>query len=186
MLVLSAMFVGMTLFGGISLQMKALRDGKDPMSMDPTDDKGLKFWTQAALQGGGLGHIGNLLLNAPEERGSRGWEGTLGILGPVAGSAGGLLDLTQGNLAELAQGKDTHFGAEALRYAKGHAPLVNLWQGKTAIDRAILNDAQEMLSPGYLARIKARARKDWNTEYWWEPGEGLPDRAPDVTAIMGN
>jgi hypothetical protein len=33
--------------------------------------------------------------------------------------------------------------------------------------------------------MKQRAQKDWGQQYWWEPGEALPDRAPDLSAIGG-
>ena len=49
----------------------------------------------------------------------------------------------------------------------------------------VLHDLQEMASPGYLRRMRRRARKDWGQDYWWEPGEPLPDRAPDIEAAAG-
>lgn len=173
--------------GAISLQAKHLRDGKDPVNMDPIEDKGVKFWTQAVLQGGGFGFLGSLLLNPPEERGSRGWEGTIGAAGPVFGSIGAAIDLTQGNLMEMAQGKDTHAGAEAIRFVKGHAPLVNLFYAKSAIDHAVLHSLQEWASPGYLSRIQQRARKEWGQDYFLPPGASFDDmRAPDFAAAFGN
>lgn len=172
--------------GAISLQSKQIRDGKDPLNMNPAEDHGAKFWTQAVLQGGGFGFLGSLLLNPPEERGSRGWEGTVGALGPVAGSIGAAIDLTQGNLMEMAQGKDTHFGAEAIRFAKNHAPLVNLFYTKAAIDHAVLHSLQEWASPGYLSRIQQRARRDWGQDYFWKPGASFGDmRAPSFEDIAG-
>lgn len=167
--------------GAISLQAKQFRDGKDPLDMTTW-----KFWAQAVLQGGGFGFLGSLLLNPPEERGSRGWEGTIGAAGPVFGTIGAAIDLTQGNLMEMAQGKDTHAGAEAIRFIKGHAPLVNLFYTKAALDHAVLHSLQEWASPGYLSRIQQRARREWNQDYWWEPGASFDDmRAPDLAAAFG-
>ena len=172
--------------GAISLQSKQFRDGKDPLNMNPLEDHGVKFWAQALLQGGGFGFLGSLLLNPPEERGSRGWEGTIGAAGPVFGTIGAAIDLTQGNLMEMAQGKDTHAGAEAVRFIKGHAPLVNLFYTKAAIDHAVLHSLQEWASPGYLSRIQKRARKEWGQEYFWAPGASFDEmRAPDFAAAIG-
>jgi hypothetical protein len=44
---------------------------------------------------------------------------------------------------------------------------------------------QENLSPGYLNRMKRRARKDWDQEFWWQPGDPIPDRTPDLGAAFG-
>lgn len=178
---LGGMIAMMGVAGAIVLQIKQIRDGKDPLNMNPAEDHGVKFWTQALLQGGGFGFIGGLLLNPPEERGSRGWEGTIGALGPVAGTIGAAIDLTHGNLMEAAQGKDTHFWAEGIRFAKNHAPLVGLWYTRSAIDHAVLQSLQEWANPGYLQRIKARARKDWGATWYWEPGQPLPERAPNLS-----
>lgn len=184
---IAALLVTMTALGAIAYQAKQMISGKDPVNMNPTDEIGRKFWMQAFMQGGGLGFLGGIMLNAPDERFSRGWEGTVGVLGPVAGSVGSFMDLTQGNLMESAQGKDTHFGAEALRFAKSHAPVMNLWYLRAAIDHAVLHDAQEYLSPGYLSRVRNKQRKDWGGRYWWEPGASFDEmRAPDWQAVAGD
>ena len=52
-----------------------------------------------------------------------------------------------------------------------------------ALDHAALHALQENLSPGYLARIQSKAKKDWKQGYWWAPGEPVPDRAPDLGAV---
>jgi hypothetical protein len=33
--------------------------------------------------------------------------------------------------------------------------------------------------------MRSRAMKDWNQDYFWEPGEFLPERAPDMGAAVG-
>lgn len=107
---------------------------------------------------------------------------TLGrmFLGPTFGSAADLYALTKGNIDEKMAGKDTHAAAEAIKFTRSHLPYVNLWYGKAALDHMIMHGVQENLSPGYLARQKQRAYKDWKQGFWWEPGEALPDRAPQL------
>lgn len=175
-----ALMAGLTALGAIAYQIKQMVSGKDPVDMTTP-----KFWTQAAAQGGGLGFMGDILLSDSTE--DRGRFDTLGrvAFGPAFGSASELLELTKGNIDEARAGKDTHAGAEAMRFARGHLPLVNLWYAKAALDHAGLQAMQEAMSPGYLARIKNKARKDWNQDYWWAPGENLPDRAPDLGAVAG-
>src|SRR5690606_21755482 len=129
--------------------------------------------------GGGVGIFGDLLytgMGGDNRAGSPNWAS---FAGPVFGSVVDLADLTVGNLGQAIQGKDTHAGAEAIRFAKSHMPFVNLWYAKAAIDHAGLQDLQEYLSPGYLARMQRTARRDWGQDFWWRPGAGLPNRAPD-------
>ena len=106
-------------------------------------------------------------------------------LGPSFGSAADLYELTKGNIDELRAGKDTHAGAEGLRFARSHMPFVNLGYAKAALDHMGLFALQENLSPGYLGRIQGKASKDWGQDYWWDPRDATPDRAPDFGAIAG-
>lgn len=175
-----AMMASLTALGAIAFQTKELVKGKDPVDMTTA-----KFWTRALAQGGGLGFVGDMLLADTTE--DRGKLDTLGrsLLGPSFGSAADLWELTKGNVDEALAGKDTHAGAEAVRFARGHLPLVNLWYAKAALDHAGLNALQENLSPGYTARMQTKARKDWNQDFWWSPGEATPSRAPSFEQIAG-
>jgi hypothetical protein len=172
----AAMLVSTTALGAIAFQTKQMLQGKDPVDMSTP-----KFWTRAAAQGGGAGFIGDILLGDTTD--SRSPLDNLGklALGPTFGSLADLYELTKGNIDEKLAGKDTHIGAEALKFSRSHLPYVNLWYTKAALDHMILHAVQENLSPGYLARQKQRAMKDWNQGFWWQPGEPLPQRAPDMT-----
>jgi hypothetical protein len=175
-----ALMVSLTALGAIAFQTKQIVAGKDPVDMTTP-----KFWTRALAQGGGLGFVGDMLLTDTSD--DRSPLDTFGraVLGPTFGSAADLYELTKGNADEWLAGKDTHLGAEALRFARGHAPLVNLWYAKAALDHAGLGALQENLSPGYLSRIKNQARKQWGQEFWWAPGTGLPERGPSFAEMAG-
>jgi hypothetical protein len=117
-----------------------------------------------------------------------------GVTGPVVGTAFELVyDVGLENLMEAAQGKETHVGAEAFRWARGNTPGVNLWYLKLALDQAVLNEAQEFLSPGYLAKTRARMEKNQAATWWWEPSDtGLitgdmtaPEREPSFASMAG-
>jgi hypothetical protein len=175
----AALMVTTTALGAMVFQAKQLKDGKDPVNMGTA-----KFWTRAAAQGGGAGFLGDILLgDTTDDRGQLDSAGRL-LLGPTFGSMADIYELTKGNIDEALAGKQTHAGAEALRFAKGHSPFVNLWYGKAAFDHLLLHGIQESLSPGYLERVKNKARKDWGQSYWWEPGDAAPDRAPDFSKAM--
>ncbi len=178
----AAMMTTLGMLGAVALQTKQVVQGKDPIDMTRP-----KFWLQATAQGGGLGIVGDFLLTDPTQNpGDATANAIKNVAGPTVGSAFDIgYKLGVENIYEAANGKDTHFLAEGIRIGRSHLPYVNLWYAKAAIDHAGLHALQENLSPGYLSRMQQRARKDWNQEYWWKPGTGLPDRAPDPTAVGG-
>jgi hypothetical protein len=174
------MMVSLTALGAIAFQSKQLVSGKDPVDMTTP-----KFWARAAGQGGGWGFAGDILLGDTTDARSPLDSFSRLLLGPTFGSAADLYELTKGNIDEAIAGKETHLGAEALRFARGHTPLVSLWYAKTALDQAGLHALQESMSPGYLSRIQAKARRDWSQDYWWEPNSGLPERGPSFEEVLG-
>jgi hypothetical protein len=174
-----AFMVAMTAMGAISFQSKQIKEGKDPIDMTTS-----KFWLRALAQGGGLGFLGDVALrDSTDDRTPQ--QGLFELMGPTFASGAQLYELTKGNLDELAAGKDTHAGAEAIQFARSHAPLVNLWYAKAALDHAALHALQENLSPGYLGRMRQRAHKEWGQEFWWTPGDGGPQRAPSFESVAG-
>lgn len=175
-----ALMVSLTALGAIAFQTKQLVAGKDPVDMTTE-----KFWVRALAQGGGLGFVGDMLLSDTTE--DRGQLDTLGkaLLGPGFGTMADLWELTKGNVDEMNAGKETHAGAEAFRFARSHLPLVNLWYAKAALDHAGLQAMQESLSPGYMGRMRGKAMKDWGQQYWWAPGDGMPQRAPSFEDVAG-
>jgi hypothetical protein len=178
----AAMMTSLTALGAVAFQTKQVVQGKDPVDMTTP-----KFWTRAMAQGGGMGIVGDFLLTDPTENpGDATANAIKNVAGPTVGSAFDIgYKLGVENIYEKAKGKETHFAAEAIRTTRSHLPYVNLWYAKAALDHAGLHALQENLSPGYLSKMERRARKDWNQEYWWEPGSGAPDRAPDLTAVGG-
>lgn len=180
--VFAGLNVSLMLLGAIVLQEKAILQGKDPYDMTEP-----KFWARALGQGGGLGYVGDFITKDPtEQRGSNFEQAGGTVLGPAGGAVAGLAgDLILTNLWEAAKGKDTHFGAEALRWLNSQAPGVSLWQIRGAWDHWFLHNMQENLNPGYLSRMRNRAMQDWGQDYWWQPGEFAPERAPDFSNVTG-
>lgn len=178
---LTALGVSVTMLGAVSYQAKQIVQGKDPVDMASG-----AFWARAAAQGGAAGFFGDLLLADSTEDRSPG-EIVARLAGPtLGGTLPDLMELTKGNIDEALAGKDTHAGAEVLRFGKSHLPYVNLWYAKGIIERSVLNDIQENLSPGYLKRMKKRAAKQWGQDYWWDPAGGVvPQRAPDLGKAVG-
>ncbi len=180
---MAALNVTLMMLGAVVLQTKAIVQGKDPY--DSTEGK---FWMRALSQGGGMGYLGDLIFKDPTEQRGNKVEQTVGtVLGPTAGAVAGLAgDLVVTNAWEAAKGKDTNAGAETLRWVNSQLPGQSLWWSRGVWEHAFLFQAQEALNPGYLARMKQRAQKDWGQGYWWDPAEMTPDRAPEWSRITGD
>ena len=174
-----------TLLGGVAVEISELLAGRDPKNANPWDDpsKAAKFWAQAFFKGGSLGLYGDFIYSEATQHGGGGLSA---MLGPVAGLAEEMIGLTQGNLIQAAQGKDTRAGAEAVKAVKGLTPGASLWYVKGAADHLFFQQLQNELSPGYLSAMSSRARREFNQEYWWEPGHVAPDRAPNMGAAVGS
>lgn len=161
--------------GAIGEQLYQLLHGKDPIDMSRPG-----FWLKAMMRGGGLSIAGDMLLmNTTAERSTKEALGRM-VLGPSFGTAADFWELTKGNIDEYLAGKDTHVGAEAVRFGKSLMPVANVWWVQPLVEHGLLNAINENLSPGYLDRMKARAAKEWNQHYWWAPDASFPERAPDL------
>src|SRR3546814_450424 len=175
---LSALMASTTVLGMAALQTQQVVSGKDPRDM--TDSRP---WIQAILRGGALSIFGDFLFSDTTQYGNS----LLGtVAGPVAGLAEDVAALTLGNIHQAARGEDTHVGAELVRFTRSNMPLANLWYTKAATDHLVFHQFQEFFSPGYLKRMRTRARNEFDQEFWWEPGERVPDRAPDLERALGD
>ncbi len=181
---LMPLVLGTTLLGGLAVEISEILAGRDPKNANPWDDpkKAAKFWAQAFFKGGSLGLYGDFIYSEATQHGGGGLSA---MLGPVAGLAEEMIGLTQGNLIQAAQGKDTKIGAEAVKAVKGLTPGASLWYVKGAADHLFFQQLQNELSPGYLSSMASRARREFNQEYWWEPGHAAPGRAPDLSRAVG-
>lgn len=168
-----------TLAGAMLMQTRDMLAGKDPRAMDTPE-----FWGAAFLQGGALGIYGDFLYGAGHTRyGS-------GILESVAGpTIGPLLELGLvqpiNAITKAMEGKETHFLAQEAQDLKGFVPGGNVWYTKAAMDHLIFQQVFEALSPGYLNSIRSRTMREYGQDWWWQPGEMTPDRAPDLEAATG-
>ena len=174
---MAALVASTTVLGMLALQASQVVQGKDPRDMTEWET-----WVQALLKGGALSLYGDFLLADQTEGGQ---SALASAAGPVAGLVEDSLALTVGNIHQAARGEDTHFGAEAVRLAKSNLPGANLWYTRAATDHLIFHQMQEYLSPGYLNKMERRARKEYGQDFWWAPGEAMPERAPDLEAAVG-
>lgn len=175
------LMTGLTLLGALSIELKDLVQGRNPR-----DAATGKFWGAAFAQGGGVGIFGDVLYTGMGGNSRTGAPNWANLAGPVIGTGIDALNLSLGNLGKVVRGDDTKFGAESLRFGRSNLPFLNLWYLKSAVDHAGFNDLQETVSPGYLARQRAAAAKDWGATWYWDPQEPLPTSAPSLASVTGN
>jgi len=174
-----------TLMGALAMSMKDISKGRDPREMWVDGKPDLKFWGAAILQGGGLGIFGDFLF-ADRNRYGGGIAST--IAGPVAGVTNDLLNLTFGNLFEAATGEKTNAADELIRFSSKYTPGVSLWYGRLAFERMVIDQARLWVDPDHNKRIRRVIRKqqrEYNQDYWWEPGATRPQRGPDLGKAFG-
>ena len=169
----AGMLVATTVFGAISLQVQNLLNGKDFQDVESRE-----FWLNAFTKGGGLGFLGDFIANGLSENSRMGAWGLSSVLGPQMTTIVDGLDVINSAVGEALYDRELSTSSRAIRLVRSHTPFVNMWYTSTAIDRAVMNDIQEYLSPGYTRRLERRMRRSWGQGYWWAPRSALPNRAP--------
>lgn len=185
---IASLVIGTTILGAVAQSINNILSGKDPQRLlDPNakNSELVKNWAAAFLKGGSMGMYGDFLFSSISKNGQNDLFGTLA--GPALGLVQESMNVTQGNLIQYLEGKPTHIGAEGVKFVKGlaPAPFSTLWYTKAAMDHLLWQQAAEYLSPGYLSRMQARAQRDFNERFWWQPGAGISTaRAPDLTRAI--
>jgi hypothetical protein len=81
--------------------------------------------------------------------------------------------------------KPGQYGAKMLRFARNYAmPFTRLWYLKAAFNHMVYQQQMEKLSSGYNPRVRQRLARAKQYS-WWQQGEILPDRAPNMGAVVG-
>lgn len=161
------------LAGALTVQVKELISGRDPLNMR---DK--KFWGKALLQSGALGVYGDFVYSFGQNRIGYGpLEAMAGpTVGPVLDTGKAIAFLA----SAAADGRESFAGARVANIAKSFVPGQNIWYAKAAIDNMIWANVLDALSPGYITNVRHRRMKEFKQEYWWEPG-GAPERLPNFS-----
>lgn len=181
----AALIASTMAFGAIANATNDILSGKDPRTLNLDSKEGWKNWAAALAKGGGLGIYGDFLIDTAEARGN-----TLSetLLGPQVADISKLLNVGQ-TLAAASTDPDAATvkklrptGVSLVNTLKSYVPGSSLWYAKAAFNHLIFNQLADYLSPGYLARMKVRARQQ-NRAYWWQPDQAMPSRAPDLSHV---
>ncbi|MBY5838072.1 hypothetical protein J3P71_17730 [Rhizobium leguminosarum] len=163
----------MTMAGAATMQAQSLIAGRDPNDMSKPN-----FWTEAFIRGGG-GMLGDFV-NSSVTRGGD------GITQYLTGPGPGEVISATGDVAQWIANKKDVNGKTFAQHVKAWTPGSSLWYTKAATDRLIFDNIQAMIDPNYrqsFNRYERRMKKDFGQTFWWAPGDGLPQRAPEIRKI---
>ncbi|MHB9878304.1 hypothetical protein ACSMXM_01365 [Pacificimonas sp. ICDLI1SI03] len=168
-----------TLLGALAVQAKEVVKGRDPRPMFTPE-----FLGASLFQGGGLGIFGDFLTSA-ENRFGGGFAQT--VAGPGVQLAGDVASMPAGLVMDLAEAEDVRLGRDLAKFARRNVPGSSLWYARAAYERVVVDSFQQLVDPDAAQSFRAMERqaKDFETQYWWRPGETAPDRAPDLAAASG-
>lgn len=180
----AGIFGALTVAGGMSLQLKRIARGEDPLPMNTPE-----FWGAAILQGGGLGIVGDFLFSKTARNDK---SAPIVAAGPTGQLASDAADLTIGEGKDLVTA-DKHprrHDAEVKRIAHdvaAYTPFASLWWARTAFDRMIVDQLEQAADPTAKQRYQQAAQTaqtQTGAGAWWPRGEAVPTRAPDLTHLM--
>jgi len=159
-----------TLVASFAMMSKDFAKGFTPREgMDITDESidtesKVKFWSAAALQGGGLGVFGDLIFSDQTRYGNSPLPTMAGPTGSVIEDA---VKLTVGNAQQAIKGETTHAGSEAVDFINRHANPVNTFYTKLLIEQYVARNLKILLDDDY-ERSEARKLRKRNKEYGQE------------------
>lgn len=154
------LMIATTALGYVAQSAKQIAKGRTPR--DPTQGS---TWTAAMLQGGGLGIYGDFLFGEYTRFG-RSFTETL------AGPTFGTISEATALLATIREGRDP--SARAVRFGVGHAPFINLFYTRVALDYLFLYQLQEAVNPGYLRRMERLIERENKQRFLVPPSSVIP------------
>ena len=160
---LAQMMVGATMMGYLSVQLKEIIKGKEPLDVF-SDETALntELLTKAMLQGGGMGIYGDFLFG---EYNKYGQTLSQSLLGPTFGSIDDIARIYNNVLS----GDVDAITKNATRFAISNTPGYNLFYTKTALDYLFIYGLMEHSNPGYLRRMEKRMQRDMEQDFYFPP-----------------
>ncbi|WHP06848.1 hypothetical protein QLH32_05080 [Acinetobacter corruptisaponis] len=175
------LIMGMTVLGGLSQQLSELSKGNNPLPMwDSNDPKvALEFLGKAITKGGGLSLLGDIVAAGadPMGRDSRNF-----LLGPLGNDIAELASMISGTSNKILNGQDvTSKFNQMYMFAKSKMPGNNLFYTKTALNRLMFDDVQNMIAPDYQQKMLKKMRKQGRSQWWKQNGD---IEAPDFSGVV--
>lgn len=165
-----------SLMGVMVMNLQNLFKGADfynPLDTDQ-EEAGQKA-VGAILRGGAFGIFGDVLFDTGGTPAIG--AGMSGIVSsPIIGFADDIKSLYDES-KNAVTGNENKLGASVIRTVKRQV-VPNIFWAKPVLNHYVFEQLQEMVSPGYNAKIAKRMEKNTGFNYWWQPGDLAPNRAP--------
>ena len=145
------LIVSSVAFGYMAMTAKDMLRNKTPK--DPAK---LETWYASLAQGGGLGILGDVLLNDGSGMGRS-------VSEIAAGPTFGMIDSIAKIYSAGIRGEGS--ARQATTTAIGLIPFNNLFYTRAALDHMLLLDMQERMSPGYTRRMETNMRNVYGQEF---------------------
>jgi len=174
----AGMAAATTIAGAMAVQLNELKNGRDPLPMDDA-----RFWGKAFMKGGGAGIWGDFLFSGINQFG----QGPQDVAaGPLVGVVGDAMQIVLGDAFALAttddiENYDSKTPERMVEFLRRYTPGSNLWWAQRAFQSAFWDSMENIADPkAYDKRRRkvANQKKIYGNDYYWQPGEATPDRAP--------
>jgi hypothetical protein len=177
---LAALMVGTTAMGYLSMTAKELAKGRN--MRDPLDPA---TWGAAFTQGGGAGIYGDFLLGDYNRFGGGLWETALGPTAGTLSDIGKIKSDVADKILKMYRGETggPNLGADLTRFATNHAPFINMFYTRIALDYLLLWHINEAMSPGWAKRFEDTTARDNKQTFWLSPRKTVQQWPPSTAAI---
>jgi len=170
----AVLFVGTVALGMVAMQTKRLLKGQGIADMSEPGT-----WGAAAMQGGGLGIVGDFMAAGFGGTNRFGQGALTTLMGPSFGFAEDFIKTTAGNIGEAARGERANFASEAVRFGSRYTPGLHLPILGIAAERLFVDQIRLIADPSGTRRsfmtMEQKQRHDFNSKYLWRPGQVLPE-----------
>jgi hypothetical protein len=88
---------------------------------------------------------------------------------------------------EAEEGEKENWGSALAGAIQRNTPRSTLWYTRLLANRFLFDNIRKQIDPDYassFARQKERAQKLHGQKFCWEPGQGSPQRFPDLGAAV--
>lgn len=167
----AAYFLYLSMAGAMITQAKALISGQQLHDMSTVD-----FWGRSVINGGSMGILGDLIMNALNLNGSsyRAGDPTTELLKAVK-------RLTIDNLLDAAQGEKIEAVADVVKMSDQVLP--KMWYMKLLFERELMDQITQEVDPAGFAASR-RYEQEHEEGMWWGQGQA-PEALRPETAVGG-
>lgn len=174
-------FIGMTVLGAAVMQIREIAKGKDPRPMGSGE-----FWSDAVLQAGALGIVGDVLGSFSLDR-VDGWAELM--VGPMGSQVKDIMVATKMGLPGKKKQDGTQRPANpvgaALYLARKDTPGLSTWWHTRAVwEQLVLDRLAAEYDPDYDKKLKRQTDRDTKNGQGRWLSQGGVQRAPDFSNAL--